>query len=65
MSELLTVGELAARLRVRPCTIQRWTRRGRLPAVRLSAKIIRYDLAAVLAALESQGRQQEANQCQS
>lgn len=51
--DLLPRAELAARLGVRPTTISRWTRAGRIPARRLSRKILRYDLADVLAALES------------
>lgn len=50
--DLLTRPELAARLGVRPDTIARWTRAGRIPARRLSPKVVRYDLAAVLAALD-------------
>jgi excisionase family DNA binding protein len=51
--DILTRAELAARLGVRPDTIGRWTRSGRIPARRLSPKVVRYDLAAVLAALEA------------
>jgi predicted site-specific integrase-resolvase len=50
--DLLSRAELATRLGVRPTTIGRWTRSGRIPARRLSPKVVRYDLAAVLAALE-------------
>src|SRR4051794_14332025 len=51
--DLLTRPELAARLGVRPTTIARWSRTGRIPARCLSPKVVRYDLAAVLAALEA------------
>lgn len=50
--DLLTREQLANRLGVRPGTVGRWTRTGRIPARRLSPKVVRYDLAAVLAALE-------------
>lgn len=46
--ELITADELANRLRIRPGTVRSWTREGKIPAVRLSAKVIRYDLGAVL-----------------
>ncbi len=36
--ELLTVKEVAARLKVNPQTVRRWIRSGRLPAVRVSAR---------------------------
>lgn len=52
---LLTTKELADLLRVRPDTIKLWTRKGMIPARRLSYKVIRYELAAVLSALESRG----------
>ncbi len=55
---LLTAPELAIRLGVKPGTIRQWSRSGRIPVRRLSPKILRFDLAAVLAALEA--RQQAA-----
>ena len=61
MIELLTAAELAARLRVRPRTVQLWARRGRIPTVRLSAKVIRFNLDAVLLALQS--RPEEVQPC--
>jgi predicted site-specific integrase-resolvase len=50
---VLTRAQLAARLKVQPGTIGLWTRRGRIPVRRLSPKVLRYDLAAVLAALDA------------
>jgi len=38
MDELLTVKEVAARLKVNPQTVRRWIRTGRLPAVRYGAR---------------------------
>jgi len=49
--ELLTADALADRLNVRPSTIRRWAQRGRIPMVRLTPKVVRYDLGAVVAAL--------------
>jgi excisionase family DNA binding protein len=51
--DLLTADELAYRLGVKPGTIREWHRAGRIPCRRLSRKVLRFDLAAVLAALES------------
>lgn len=53
MSEqnLLTAEELADRLRVRPGTVRQWSQRGWIPAVRLSPKVVRYDLVAVIDAM--------------
>lgn len=47
-TELLTADELAGRLHLRPSTIKRWAREGRIPSVRPSPKVVRYDLAAVV-----------------
>ena len=52
-TELLTTQELATRLRVSPETVRGWARRGLIPTLRISPKVIRYDLAAVLAALSA------------
>ncbi len=54
-TELLTVEEMAERLRVRPDTIRVWSRRSLIPAVRINAKIIRYDASEVIEALRSGG----------
>jgi excisionase family DNA binding protein len=58
-TELLTVNQLAERLQVRPRTVQKWARSGRLPAVLLSPKVVRFDWAAVLAALRGRAKSQE------
>jgi excisionase family DNA binding protein len=50
-TELVTAEDLAHRLRLRPSTIRRWARAGRIPAVRVTAKVVRYDLAEVMRAL--------------
>jgi len=50
---LLTADELAGRLGVKPGTIREWHRAGRIPSRRLSRKVLRFDLTAVLSALES------------
>jgi len=57
-SELLTAEELAGRLQVRPSTIRRWAREGRIPTKRLTSKVVRYDLAAVVQAM-SKGQEPE------
>ena len=50
--ELLTVDELAEHLRVRPSTIRLWAREGLIPAVRIGAKVIRFDLQDVMGVLK-------------
>lgn len=52
-AELITTAELAKRLQVTADTVREWTRKGSIPAIRLSAKVIRYDLRQVLKALAS------------
>jgi excisionase family DNA binding protein len=48
----LTAAELAQRLRVTTPTVLRWHRAGKIPAVKITAKILRFDLAEVMAALK-------------
>lgn len=60
--ELLTADEVGARLRVSPSTIHLWARDGLVPAVRVNAKIIRFDLHAVIRALSSSGVHSEQEQ---
>lgn len=50
-SDFLTAEQLAARLHVRPSTVRRWAQEGRIPTVRLTPKVVRYELAAVVAAM--------------
>ncbi len=52
-SNLLTAAELATRLQVKPSTVLEWHRAGRIPAIRITAKVLRFNLSAVLAALEN------------
>jgi excisionase family DNA binding protein len=54
MNEILTAAELAERLKVRPTTIREWTRDKLIPAVRITPKVIRYDLDAVIRVLQEQ-----------
>jgi excisionase family DNA binding protein len=59
--DLLTGPELADRLGVRPATVLAWYRSGRIPGRRLGHKVLRFSLAAVVAALESAAREEAAN----
>ncbi len=52
MSDLLTANEIATRLKVKPETVKVWAREGRIPTLRLSHKVLRFDLAAVVDALK-------------
>ncbi len=42
MDRLLTVRELAERLRITPTCVYRWLGEGRLPVVRLSKRCVRF-----------------------
>lgn len=53
-TELLTAEELAGRLHIRPDTVRSWARRGLIPKVQLSPKVIRFDQAAVVEAMTKQ-----------
>ena len=58
-TELLTAEELAQRVRVRPDTVRSWSRRGLIPRVQLSPKVIRYDLQSVIAAKRAWDRDRD------
>jgi excisionase family DNA binding protein len=49
----LTATELASRFHVTTPTILRWHRAGKIPAVRITAKVLRFDFAEVVAALRA------------
>jgi excisionase family DNA binding protein len=62
--ELLTVADIANRLKLNQQTIYNWIDRGELPAVRLGARRVRVrrsDLDALLAAGETHGRSTAAD----
>ena len=58
---MLTSKELAAELKVSPSTIVQWARQGRIPQVKINAKIRRFILADVIEALKNfhEGSQKE------
>ena len=47
----LTAEELGAHLRLRPSTVKTWARTGRIPARRLTQRVVRFDLEEVQRAL--------------
>ena len=47
MDHLLTAEKLAQHLSIRPDTIRVWTRDGIIPSIRITGKVIRYDLRDV------------------
>lgn len=53
MDPLLTTQQVATLLNVTPATVRAMVRRGELPAVRLSARVVRYRPEAVQALLEA------------
>jgi predicted site-specific integrase-resolvase len=60
-TELLTAKQLAERLHIRPRTVQAWARMGRIPTVKLSAKVIRFDWPDVLTVLREQAKRREVS----
>lgn len=59
-ARLLTQVEMAALLGVRRETLSRWTTRGLVPCARFGSKFLRYDPAAVSAALVASPAEKEA-----
>lgn len=62
VAELLTALQLAARLHVSPRTVRDWARRGVVPSVRPSPKIVRFEWEAVLEVIRSRGTGQRGDQ---
>jgi excisionase family DNA binding protein len=56
--DFLTARQLAALLQVSESTVRRLAREGRIPVVRLTARLARYHLDSVLRALDGDGTQQ-------
>lgn len=54
--EFLTARQLAAILQVSESTVRRLAREGRIPSVRLTPRLLRFRLAAVLQALDGTTR---------
>jgi hypothetical protein len=60
VNELMTAGQLARRLNVRPRTVQKWARMRLIPSVRISYKVIRYEWQKVVEALCTGGVAQKS-----
>ena len=58
--EFLTARQLAARLQVSESTVHRLAREGRIPSVRLTPRLVRFNLKAVCRALEGSARTKTA-----
>jgi excisionase family DNA binding protein len=50
--EILTKAEVAERLAVCPETVAKWAREKRIPEIRISPKVRRFDFEEVIAALK-------------
>jgi len=61
-AELLTLAQVAERLHLRPRTVQTWVRLGRIPALRLTPKVVRFDWLAVLTALRNPKSKEKADE---
>lgn len=57
MIELLTVSEIAEKLRISKATIRAWTRQG-MPATRLGRRLVRFTESDVLTWLAASGARQ-------
>lgn len=58
--EFLTARQLAAVLQVSESTVRRLAREGRIPSVRLTPRLIRFNLKAVYKALDGNSRPRHA-----
>lgn len=55
--EFLTARQLASVLQVSESTVRRLAREGRIPCVRLTTRLLRFNLKAVCRALEGDGQE--------
>jgi excisionase family DNA binding protein len=62
--EFLTARQLAEFLQVSETTVRRLAREGRIPVVRLTPRLARYNLQAVLRALDGDGQRRPRRQQQ-
>ena len=53
VGRLVTPEGLAAELSLKPRTIREWALKGKIPCLRISPKVLRFDLDEVLASLKS------------
>jgi len=60
-SHKITTRQLAEHLRLQPSTIRAWARLGRIPSIRANARVLRFDLHEVLAALAVARRDSRGN----
>jgi excisionase family DNA binding protein len=60
--DCLTAIELAERLRVKPSTVLGWQRAGRIPSIRITPKVLRFNLGDVMAALKAAAAGEGADQ---
>jgi len=54
--DLLTAEEIAVKLHLRPSTIKRWMQQRKIPCIRLSGTVVRFDWDAVVKALQQRAQ---------
>ena len=52
--KLITAEELAEQLRLKPKTIHDWARKRKIPSIKISPKVIRFDFDEVLQSLNGE-----------
>jgi DNA-binding CsgD family transcriptional regulator len=53
LGTLVTAEEIARLIGIAPRTVRHWGRMGKIPRVKITAKVVRFDLGDVLKALKS------------
>ena len=51
MKTLMSATDVAAHVGIKPSTVKRWARQGRIPSMRLTDRVVRFDPEAVEKAL--------------
>jgi excisionase family DNA binding protein len=60
---LVDAGTVAEAIGIRASTVRRWAKEGRIPAVRLSSRLIRFELDQVLAAMDRSQKELAHGRC--
>ena len=63
--KIVTAEELAEQLSLKPKTIHDWARQGKIPSLRISPKVIRFEMEAVLAVIKRTATGEEIPKCAS
>ncbi len=62
MINYVTASDIGRQFNLKATTIKRWARRGLIPSIRLTGRVLRFDPAAVEQALRERGARQQVGE---